>query len=100
MADTLTLEGEAARALREAARRAGYSDVGKYAVTLAPPAATPDGPEVGGDGPTRGERLLRRLRSNPPRLTMTSDEVMEMTRGKDWKSAVPFGDDDEGPAAS
>ncbi len=98
MAETITLEGEAARALREAARRAGFADVARYAVSLAPPRqeGAGDDKDCKADGElTRGERLVLRLRANKPQLTMTSDEVMEMTRGKDWKSAVPFEDDDE-----
>ncbi|MEM1012010.1 MAG: hypothetical protein AAGI46_07290 [Planctomycetota bacterium] len=98
MAETITLEGEAAAGLRQAARRAGYDDPGRFVVETFP--VTPDErpePKRGEDGLTRGERLIQRIRANPPRVTMTSDEVMEMTRGSDWKSAVPFDDDDQGP---
>lgn len=33
--------------------------------------------------PTRGERLVAHLRSQPPRTTMTTDEIMALTRGED-----------------
>ncbi|MEM7806822.1 MAG: hypothetical protein AAF561_01775 [Planctomycetota bacterium] len=95
MAETITLEGEAAAGLRQAARRAGYDDPGRFVVETFP--VTPDErpePKRGEDGLTRGERFVERLRALKPHLTMTSDDVMEMTRGKDWKSAVPLDEDD------
>ena len=100
MTETITLEGEAAAGLREAARRAGYGDVGRFVADTFP--LMPEEPDQvdetkrGTGGLTRGERLVQRLRNLKPHLTMTSDEVMEMTRGKDWRSAVPFNGDAEG----
>ena len=93
MAETITLEGDAARALREAARRAGYGDVEKYVVTLAPPkSGSADDPE---ERRRMTDEFFRRLRDLGRHYTMTTEEVMEMTRGKDWNSAVPFDDDDD-----
>jgi hypothetical protein len=101
MTDTLTLEGEAAAGLREAARRAGFDDVSRFVADKFPLMPSEpdhaDEPERSPDGLTRGERVIQRLRAVKPKLLMTSDEVMEMTRGKDWRSAVPFDDDEEQP---
>ena len=84
MADTIMLEGEAARALRDAARRAGYSDVARYAVSLTPAEATEatEAASVEKDGRTRGERFVRRLRGSGT-SELSSDDIMRMTRGDD-----------------
>jgi AbrB family looped-hinge helix DNA binding protein len=43
------------------------------------------------DGLTRGPRIVARLRDSATDLSMTADEIMEMTRG-------PYNDLDDGPA--
>ena len=35
-------------------------------------------------GPTRGEELVEHLRKAGKNYTMTTDEVMRLTRGEDW----------------
>ena len=33
--------------------------------------------------PTRGTRLVEHLRAHPPQLSMTTDEIMALTRGEE-----------------
>lgn len=37
-----------------------------------------------GDGRQRGEEVVRHLREAGRKYTMTTDEVMRLTRGEDW----------------
>ena len=75
---TITLEGEAAEALQQAAHRAGYGDVAAYVRDrLAPP---PDERPR----PTREEvdEWLDRM-TGAADTDMTTDELMLMLRGED-----------------
>ena len=115
MAETITLEGEAAAGLQQAAERAGFADAGQFVRTLFPTtrpdvadssldAASDEDLDLTVAAPPGSElrkrqvaEFFRRLRESGRNYDMTTDEVMEMTRGKDWKSAVPFDDDEDEP---